>query len=124
MERGAGGGAGERALEQVFKQRVIGDARLNRSSGGANPGDARSSRCSGWGVIRGQRGATCTHERGLAGVRAAGGGCPLWVPPAGSPVRFIYLAPVLLHPQLIEARRSGAERISGGLERVHTSEAL
>jgi len=69
-------------------------------------------------------GATCTLERGLAGVRAAGGGCPLWVPPAGSPVRFIYLAPVLLHPRLIEARRSGAERISGGLERVHTSEAL
>ena len=68
-------------------------------------------------------GATCTLERGLAGVRAAGGGCPLWVPPAGSPVRFIYLAPVLLHPRLIEARRSGAERISGGLERVHTSEA-
>jgi hypothetical protein len=63
-----------------------------------------------WGL-----GATCTLERGLAGVRVAGGGCPLWVPPAGSPVRLIYLAPVLLHPQLIEARRSGAERISGGL---------
>jgi hypothetical protein len=60
-------------------------------------------------------GATRTPEQGLAGVRAAGGGCPLWVPPAGSPVRLIYLAPVLLHPQLIEARRSGAERISGGL---------
>ena len=46
MERGAGGGAGERALEQVFKQSVSGDARLNRSSGGANPasGDARSNR--------------------------------------------------------------------------------
>ena len=27
--------------------------------------------------------------------------------------RFVYLAPVL-HPLLIEARRSGAERISGG----------
>jgi hypothetical protein len=36
------------------------------------------------------------------------------VPPAGSPVRLIHLAPVL-HPPLIEARRSGAERISGGL---------
>ena len=48
MERGAGGGAGERALEQVFKQRVSGDACLNRGSrrsglqvtGGANPGRA------------------------------------------------------------------------------------
>jgi len=34
--------------------------------------------------------------------------------------RLIYLAPVLLHPRLIEARRSGAERISGGLEDVVT----
>ena len=41
--------------------------------------------------------------------------CPFWVPPAGSPVRLIHLAPVL-HPPLIEARRSGAERISGGLQ--------
>ena len=48
MERGAGGGVGERALEQVFKQRVSGDARLNRSSGGANPGTrARTGRVRG-----------------------------------------------------------------------------
>ena len=33
---------------------------------------------------------------------------------------MIYLAPVLLHPRLIEARRSGLERISGGLEDVVT----
>jgi hypothetical protein len=50
-------------------------------------------------------------------VRAAGGGAPFWVPPAGSPVRLIHLAPVL-HPLLIEARRSGAERISGGLDAI------
>ena len=42
---------------------------------------------------------------------------PFWVPPAGSPVRLIHLAPVL-HPPLIEARRSGAERISGGLPSI------
>ena len=58
--------------------------------------------------------------RGLGGGgghdKRAGGlwGCPFWVPPAGSPVQLIHLAPVL-HPPLIEARRSGAERISGGL---------
>ncbi len=56
MERGAGGGAGERALEQVFKQRVSGDARLNRSSGGAIPGTrARTGRVRGGRAIRGQR---------------------------------------------------------------------
>ena len=44
MERGAGGGAGERALEQVFKQRVSGDACLNRGSGGANPGTRARTR--------------------------------------------------------------------------------
>jgi hypothetical protein len=54
-------------------------------------------------------------------VRAAGGGAPFWVPPAGSPVRLIHLAPVI-HPPLIEARRSGAERISGGLGPTHARE--
>jgi hypothetical protein len=59
-------------------------------------------------------GAARTLDRELD--QRAGGrwGCPFWVPPAGSPVRLIHLAPVL-HPLLIEARRSGAERISGGL---------
>ena len=59
-------------------------------------------------------GAARTLDRELD--QRAGGrwGCPFWVPPAGSPVRLIHLAPVL-HPPLIEACRSGAERISGGL---------
>ena len=63
MERGAGGGAGERALEQVFKQRVSGDARLNRSSGGANPGTrARTGRVRG-GAQSGDRGRGLARNR-------------------------------------------------------------
>jgi hypothetical protein len=63
MERGAGGGAGERALEQVFKQRVSGDARLNRSSGGANPGTPpRTGRVRG-GAQSGDRGRELARNR-------------------------------------------------------------
>jgi hypothetical protein len=48
MERGAGGGVGERALEQVFKQRVSGDARLNRSSRGRVFRGQREREGEGW----------------------------------------------------------------------------
>ena len=46
--------------------------------------------------------------------RAGGrwGWCPFRVPPAGSPVRLIHLAPVL-HPLLIEARRRPGAAPSG-----------
>jgi len=66
-------------------------------------------------TFRRERSHVSDTSRGLSSSRYS-----IEDPPAGSPQRLIYLAPVLLHPRLIEARRSCAERISGGLEDVVT----